>query len=257
MEKKRILIADANDEFRSVLCMVLGMEEGLCVVGATGDGLEAIDLARELVPDVIVLDLVLDLADGFEVLDALADLPTRSLILSAFVRKNLAQQIADRGGDYYMMKPCRFSSVIQRVRLLAEQGWADHLLPKAAPTVSQQTLERTISDLLREIGVPANIRGHGYLRDAVIQSIQEPNSLMAITKLLYPDIAQKHGTTAARVERAIRHAIEVAWSRGDLGALQRYFGGIVSAAKGRPTNAECIATLAERVRLGEGVPTRA
>jgi two-component system response regulator (stage 0 sporulation protein A) len=257
MEKKRVLIADANDEFRSVLCMVLGMEEGLCVVGATGDGLEAIELARDLVPDVIVLDLVLDLADGFEVLDALADLPTRSLILSAFVRKNLAQQIADRGGDYYMMKPCRFSSVIQRVRLLAEQGWAEHLLPKTTPTASQQTLERTISDLLREIGVPANIRGHGYLRDAVIQSIQEPDSLMAITKLLYPDIAQKHGTTAARVERAIRHAIEVAWSRGDLGALQRYFGGIVSAAKGRPTNAECIATLAERVRLGEGTLTRA
>jgi two-component system response regulator (stage 0 sporulation protein A) len=250
MENKKILIADASEEFRSVLCMVLEAEEGLSVVGETGDGLEAIEMAENLVPDVLVMDLVLDLVDGFEVLAALEKLPTRCLVLSAFVRKGLAQQIADKGGDYYMMKPCQFSSIIERVRLLADMTWAEDLLPEPTPTFDSQRLEVAISDLLRQIGIPANILGHGYLRDAVIQSILVPDSLQSVTKVLYPAIAKKRGTTGSRVERAIRHAIEVAWGRGDSAVLRSYFGGTISPLSGRPTNAACIATLAEQVRLG-------
>ena len=246
--KKRILIADTSEEFRSALAEALESEEGLEVVGQTNDGQDAIRLTRELAPDILVMDLVLGRADGFDVLDAVNTLPVSTLVLSGFARGAMADQVAARGGDYYMVKPCRIPSVIERVRLLANQHWCEDLLPNQ-PSALRQTLETNVTAIIHEIGVPAHIKGYQYLREAIIMTVEDMEVINAVTKILYPEVARKFGTTASRVERAIRHAIEVAWDRGDLDTLQKYFGFTVSNSKGKPTNSEFIAMIADRLQL--------
>ena len=223
--KKTILIADTSEEFRTVLAEAIQAEEGLEVVGQTGDGQEAIQLVQDRDPDVLVMDLVLERMDGFDVLEAVKARPMSTLILSSFARGCMADQVAARGGDYYMMKPCRIASVVERVRLLAAQHWSEGEEGAASPASARQTLE------------------------AIIMTVEDMDVINAVTKVLYPEVARKFGTTASRVERAIRHAIEVAWDRGDLDTLQKYFGFTVSNSKGKPTNSEFIAMIADRLQL--------
>ncbi len=246
--KKTILIADTSEEFRTALAEALQSEEGLEVVGQTNDGQDAIRLTRELAPDILVMDLVLGRADGFDVLDAVSTLPVSTLVLSGFARGAMADQVAVRGGDYYMVKPCRIPSVIERIRLLGSQHWCEDLLPNQ-PSALRQTLEANVTAIIHEIGVPAHIKGYQYLREAIIMTVEDMEVINAVTKILYPEVARKFGTTASRVERAIRHAIEVAWDRGDLDTLQKYFGFTVSNSKGKPTNSEFIAMIADRLQL--------
>ena len=246
--KKTILIADTSEEFRTALAEALQSEEGLEVVGQTNDGQDAIRLTRELAPDILVMDLVLGRADGFDVLDAVSTLPVSTLVLSGFARGAMADQVAARGGDYYMVKPCRIPSVVERVRLLGSQHWCEDLLPNQ-PSALRQTLETNVTAIIHEIGVPAHIKGYQYLREAIIMTVEDMEVINAVTKILYPEVARKFGTTASRVERAIRHAIEVAWDRGDLDTLQKYFGFTVSNSKGKPTNSEFIAMIADRLQL--------
>ena len=245
--KKTVLIADSSEEFRSVLAETLSGEEGLEVIGVTGDGQEAIQLAQSKGPDVLVMDLVLERVDGFDVLEATKSLPLSTLILSSFAKGSMAEQIASRGGSYYMVKPCRLSSVVERIRLLASQHWAENLLPD--PNAGRQSLESNVTAIIHEIGVPAHIKGYQYLREAIMMTVENMEVINAVTKILYPEVARKFGTTASRVERAIRHAIEVAWDRGDLDTLQKYFGFTVSNSKGKPTNSEFIAMIADRLQL--------
>ena len=252
--KKTILIADSNDDFRATLEEALSGEEDLELVGQTGDGQETIRLAQELTPDVLVMDLVLGRIDGFDVLDAIQSLHVTTLILSGFVKGCMADQVAAKGGDYYMMKPCRVSSVVERIRLLASQHWMDVLDPSAASrsaaaAAARQNLEANVTAIIHEIGVPAHIKGYQYLREAIMMAVEDMDVINAVTKVLYPRVAEQFGTTASRVERAIRHAIEVAWDRGDLDTLQKYFGFTVSNSKGKPTNSEFIAMIADRLVL--------
>ncbi len=246
--KKTILIADTSEEFRTALAEALQSEEGLEVVGQTNDGQDAIRLTRELAPDILVMDLVLGRADGFDVLDAVSTMPVSTLVLSGFARGAMADQVAARGGDYYMVKPCRIPSVVERIRLLGSQHWCEDLLPNQ-PSALRQTLEANVTAIIHEIGVPAHIKGYQYLREAIIMTVEDMEVINAVTKILYPEVARKFGTTASRVERAIRHAIEVAWDRGDLDTLQKYFGFTVSNSKGKPTNSEFIAMIADRLQL--------
>ena len=166
------------------------------------------------------------------------------LVLSAFGGPALAGQISQRGGDYCMLKPCRPQSVVERARLLCD-----------VPALQLQEegdardLERQVTAIIHEIGVPAHIKGYQYLREAIGLAVADMEIINAVTKVLYPAVAKKFGTTASRVERAIRHAIEVAWDRGDLETLQKYFGYTVSNAKGKPTNSEFIAMIADRISL--------
>ncbi|MPM96653.1 Stage 0 sporulation protein A [bioreactor metagenome] len=146
-----------------------------------------------------------------------------------------------------MLKPCKISAVVERVRLLLAQGWAESSVPAPAP--AGQSLESVVTSIIHEIGVPAHIKGYQYLREAIIMTVQDMDVINAVTKVLYPEVSKKFGTTASRVERAIRHAIEVAWDRGDLETLQKYFGYTVSNAKGKPTNSEFIAMIADRLQL--------
>ena len=243
--KTRVLVADASEEFRRVLTASLSEEAGLEVAGETADGPELLRLVEERNPDVIVMDLVLTGMDGLEVLGQLLEraCKPRVLVLSGFARGSVAELAASGGADYYMMKPCRLSTVAERVRQLAAPAEAGEDGP------GRENLETTVTAIIHEIGVPAHIKGYQYLREAIIIAVGDMEVINAVTKVLYPEVAKRFGTTASRVERAIRHALEVAWDRGDLETLQKYFGYTVSNAKGKPTNSEFIAMIADRLQL--------
>ena len=245
-DKKRIVLADAAEEFRQMLADMISGEADLTVCAQTGSGEELLDLIARHRPDVVIMDLMLAGMDGLEVLEELGEDRPKVLVLSAFGGPALAGQISQRGGNYCMLKPCRAQSVIERARLLCD-----------APALQLQEegdardMERQVTAIIHEIGVPAHIKGYQYLREAIGLAVADMEIINAVTKVLYPAVAKKFGPTASRVERAIRHAIEVAWDRGDLETLQKYFGYTVSNAKGKPTNSEFIAMIADRISLDD------
>ena len=240
--RKRIIIADSSEEFRRLLAGGLAGEDDMELVGETGDGVEVLQMAQTLHADVVIMSLVLGRMDGLEVLENMNSMEQRPrvLILSNFVRGNVAELAARRGADYFMMKPCNMSAVLERIRQLANGVSERGMDPN---------LESTVTSIIHEIGVPAHIKGYQYLREAILIAVGDMEVINAVTKVLYPQVAKHFGTTASRVERAIRHAIEVAWDRGDLETLQKYFGYTVSNAKGKPTNSEFIAMIADRLQL--------
>ena len=249
LERKiKVLVADAGEEFRHILVEQLESEAGIEVVGETGDGEEALKLAERATPDVLLMDLVLNQADGVEVLQTVAQREERPkvLVLSSFARGSVAELAAAAGADYYMRKPCRLTAVAERVRQLATLQETEE---SAGEEEKARNLENIVTAIIHEIGVPAHIKGYQYLREAIIIAVGDMDVINAVTKILYPEVAKRFGTTASRVERAIRHAIEVAWDRGDLETLQKYFGYTVSNAKGKPTNSEFIAMIADRLQL--------
>ena len=246
-EQKRIVLADAAEEFRRMLAEVMEKEPDLDIVGQTGSGEELLDLISRHRPDVVVMDLMLAGMDGLEVLERLGSNRPRVLVLSAFSGPNLAEQISQCGGDYCMLKPCRAQTVIERTRRLTTAPSMEDVREEA----KARDLERQVTAIIHDIGVPAHIKGYQYLREAITLAVGDMEVINAVTKVLYPAVAKKFGTTASRVERAIRHAIEVAWDRGDLETLQKYFGYTVSNAKGKPTNSEFIAMIADRISLDD------
>ncbi len=244
MSTTKILLADADEEFRILLSDVINAEADMEVVGSVGDGEAALKLVCGGGIDVLVMDLVLGGIDGLELLRQIGERSGRRptvLIVSGFTRGNVVNQAAALGADFFMTKPCRMDSITERVRLLRVGGL------EAAP--SRQSLETLVTAIIHEIGVPAHIKGYQYLREAILIAVEDMDVINAVTKVLYPEVAKRFGTTASRVERAIRHAIEVAWDRGDLETLQRYFGYTVNSAKGKPTNSEFIAMIADRLQL--------
>ncbi len=244
MSTTKILLADADEEFRILLADVINGEADMEVVGSVGDGEEALKLVCGGGADVLVMDLVLGGIDGLELLRQIGELSGRRptiLVISGFTRGNVVNQAAALGADFFMTKPCRMDSITERIRLLRVGGL------EAAP--SRQSLETLVTAIIHEIGVPAHIKGYQYLREAILIAVEDMDVINAVTKVLYPEVAKRFGTTASRVERAIRHAIEVAWDRGDLETLQRYFGYTVNSAKGKPTNSEFIAMIADRLQL--------
>ena len=250
MEKMRILVADSSEEYRRMITDALNAEMDMEVIDATGDGEEALELIGSEKPDAVVMEMVLSGADGLEVLTRLSESGAGEdrpviLVVSGFARGNMAQLAAAAGADYYLMKPCKMSAVAERLRQLAEMG-KEPLMDAEEPG---RNLENTVTGIIHEIGVPAHIKGYQYLREAIMIAADDMDVINAVTKVLYPEVAKRYHTTASRVERAIRHAIEVAWDRGDLEILQKYFGYTVSNAKGKPTNSEFIAMIADRLQL--------
>jgi len=246
-DRKGVVIADASVEFRQMLSDLLEEEEDLELLGQTGDGEELLELVAATRPAVVVMDLLLTGADGLEVLERMGEDRPKVVVLSAFSNTALAEEVSAKGAAYCMLKPCRPSSLIERVRRLA-----DDVEREGQEKASDRALERRVTAILHEIGVPAHIKGYQYLREGIALVVNDMDTINAVTKVLYPGIAKKFGTTASRVERAIRHAIEVAWDRGDLDTLQKYFGFTVSNAKGKPTNSEFIAMIADRIALEQG-----
>ena len=247
MESRKIIVADAGEEYRAALVQAISEESDIQVVGQTGDGSQLLQLIREQKPDLVLMDVILSQMDGVEVLQTLEELPAgerpRVIVLSALARGVMAELAVRHGADHYMTKPARSEVICQRIRQLTggEQGDAEQTY--------QYSMESRVTAIIHEIGVPAHIKGYHYLREAILYCIENMGAINAVTKILYPEVAKRYSTTPSRVERAVRHAIEVAWDRGDLDTLQKYFGFTVSNIKGKPTNSEFIAMIADRLRL--------
>ena len=257
METKiRVLIADPGEDVRALLTEVLSREEDIAVAGYAADGLEAVERIGELDPDVVLLELVLPRLDGLGVLRKLSDIDNDPavLVLTGFVNAHVVAEAAELGAAYFVSKPCDTAELLERVRQCAQtrrQPRPTLLRRTAAPAPArgEPSLEGVVTEIIHEIGVPAHIKGYQYLREAIILTINDMDAINAVTKVLYPEVARKFSTTPSRVERAIRHAIEVAWDRGDVETLQKFFGYTVSGIKGKPTNSEFIAMIADHLSL--------
>ena len=244
MENQRnVLLADGNEEFRSMLREMIDQTEDFNVVGSVGTGVDALRAAGETDPDLVILDVVLPEMDGISVIRQLRERDRnrpKILVLSAFCNDRTVAESMEKGADYYLTKPCRADSLLDRMRAVcAEPEQVDHAAE----------LKNMVTAIIHEIGVPAHIKGYQYLREAIMIAVEDMEVINAVTKVLYPEVAKRFATTPSRVERAIRHAIEVAWDRGDLETLQKYFGYTVSNTKGKPTNSEFIAMIADRLVL--------
>ena len=243
-----VLIADSSDEFCASLTEALQHTEVFQVVGTANDGEQALRMVAERKPDVLVLDLMLSKKDGISVLKAMSVMESKPITLatSRFVTDYVANAAANLGARYLMQKPCDMSALTER---LEEIRGGESLRQSVTKHTSQTNIETMVTNIIHEIGVPAHIKGYQYLREAIIIAVNDMDVINAITKVLYPQVAKTFGTTPSRVERAIRHAIEVAWDRGDLDTLQRFFGYTVSNTKGKPTNSEFIALIADKLQL--------
>jgi len=251
----RIIFADQNEDFRLLLSDSAKNENGIEVIGGTGDGAQLIKLIAEKKPDVVVMDLILQNRDGISVLreySGKSGYRPAFIIVSAFMQEKIVAESAALGAYYFISKPCDVHELFCRVREVAaesrsEAGIVGMKVNKKA--ISDRKIESMVTEVIHEIGVPAHIKGYQYIREAIIFTVKDMELINAVTKALYPMVAKKFGTTSSRVERAIRHAIEVAWDRGDIEVLQKYFGYTVSNIKGKPTNSEFIALISDRLRL--------
>ena len=243
-----VLIADSTEEFSSSLSAALLRTEGFQVIGTASDGEQAIRMIQEKRPDVLVLDLMLAKQDGISVLKAISNMEKRpaTLVTSAFITDYVSTAAVSLGAQYLMLKPCDMAALVQR---LEEIRGGENLRHSGQNRSTPASIESLVTNIIHEIGVPAHIKGYQYLREAIIIAVNDMDVINAITKVLYPQVAKTFQTTPSRVERAIRHAIEVAWDRGDLDTLQRFFGYTVSNTKGKPTNSEFIALIADKLQL--------
>ena len=248
MDKRTsILIADNSEEFCVSLSAALQRTERFAIVGTACDGEQAIKLLEERKPDILVLDLMLAKKDGLSILKSMAAWERRPAVVatSGFMTDYVASAAAGLGVAYLILKPCDMDALVDRLEELRFD--AGRSVPiRRAPG---QSIEALVTGIIHEIGVPAHIKGYQYLREAIIIAVNDMDVINAITKVLYPQVAKTFQTTPSRVERAIRHAIEVAWDRGDLDTLQRFFGYTVSNTKGKPTNSEFIALIADKLQL--------
>ncbi len=243
-----VIIADNSEEFCNSLTAILHQADRFQVLDTANDGDKAIALVADRQPDILVLDMMLAKKDGIGVLKAINTLERKPTVLatSGFVTDYVASTAANLGVRYLMLKPCDMDALVER---LEEIRGGESLRMPARCNPGKQNIETMVTGIIHEIGVPAHIKGYQYLREAIIIAVEDMDVINAITKVLYPQVAKTFQTTPSRVERAIRHAIEVAWDRGDLDTLQRFFGYTVSNTKGKPTNSEFIALIADKLQL--------
>lgn len=261
--KISVLIADDNKEFCSILNDYLLNQKDIVVTGIAKDGREALELIQQKQPDLVVLDIIMPHLDGLGVLEKLngmdLDKMPRVIVLSAVGQDKIIQQAITLGADYYVVKPFDMDIFTKRIREMfstqdvetKRRSVSTQVVQREAAATSRGPidLETEITSIIHEIGVPAHIKGYMYLREAITMVVNDMELLSAVTKELYPSIAKKYNTTASRVERAIRHAIEVAWGRGQVDAINKLFGYTVHNEKGKPTNSEFIAIIADKLRL--------
>jgi len=262
LQKIKILIADDNKDFCIILSEYLNTQPDFEVVGIAKDGLEAVDLIESKFPDVVILDIIMPHLDGLGVLERLNAMQMEKMpkviMLSAVGQDKITQKALTLGAEYYVVKPFDMEVFSKRIREcfgMAVNNEVDrknyiHTVNIVTPTgTSPRELESAITNIIHEIGVPAHIKGYIYLREAITMVVNNMELLSAITKELYPSISRKYNTTPSRVERAIRHAIEVAWGRGRVDVINNLFGYTIHNVKGKPTNSEFIAMIADKLRI--------
>ncbi len=243
-----VIIADNSEEFCASLTAALQKADGFRILGTATDGEQAVSMIQSLKPQALVLDLMLAKKDGLSVLKALSAMEQKPIVLatSGFITDYVASAAANLGVRYLMLKPCDMEALVERMK---EFRGSPTIRPLHTGKGGQPNIETMVTNIIHEIGVPAHIKGYQYLREAIMIAVNDMDVINAITKVLYPQVAKTFQTTPSRVERAIRHAIEVAWDRGDLDTLQRFFGYTVSNTKGKPTNSEFIALIADKLQL--------
>ena len=252
MRKKiTVMVADDNPEFRDLMADAINSEPDFDVIFRTSDGSEAISNLKSSCPDVLVISSVLPQVDGLGVVQALSESASEKrpivFMVSPFSTEQLTSEAAELGVTYFMVKPFKFTTLIDRLRMFAGESVINRRAD--LPAASQESIELMVTSIIHEIGVPAHIKGYQYLRESIILAVNNIDIINSVTKVLYPTVAKKFSTTPSRVERAIRHAIETAWNRGDLDILNKFFGYTVSNTKGKPTNSEFIAMIADKLNL--------
>lgn len=249
--KVRVIIADDNKEFCHSLKSSLEKESFLEVVGIAYDGKEAYEMILEKRPDILLTDIIMPYMDGLALLgklnaNTMLSKKPKTIVFSSMGYENIINKAMNLGAAYFLAKPFEASSLIDRIKDICTSGEETQLKPVAK---SKNDLETNITMYIQQLGVPAHIKGYQYIRDAIAMVIDDMDTINSITKLLYPTVAKHYNTTASRVERAIRHAIEVAWDRGNPEILNEFFGYTILGSKGKPTNSEFIALIADKIRL--------
>lgn len=249
-EAIKVAIADDNRDFADIMQECLSQQPDINLVGVAYNGEEVLAIIDDKKPDVVILDIIMPHLDGIGVLEritAMSGKRPKVIMLTALGQENITQRVVELGADYYILKPFNMDVLISRIRQLASTITSQR--PAATQSIKARPLDVEVTNIIREIGIPAHIKGYQYLRDAIMMIINEIELLGAVTKVLYPMIAEKYSTTPSRVERAIRHAIEVAWSRGNMDMINRLFGYTVKLEKGKPTNSEFMAMIADKLRM--------
>ncbi|MGI6574503.1 MAG: sporulation transcription factor Spo0A [bacterium] len=247
------MIADDNKEFCNLVQEYINKQEDMRVDGIAYNGEEVLQLLANSCPDILILDIIMPHLDGIGVLEkmdemALSQRP-KIIMLTAFGQESITQRVVSLGVDYYILKPCNLDILINRIRQLA----ANAPVTRSSVSSRGRNIDLEITSIIHQLGVPAHIKGYLYLREAILMVVNDIELLGAVTKELYPLIAEKFDTTPSRVERAIRHAIEVAWGRGNVETINNLFGYTIDLDRGKPTNSEFIAMIADKLRLGSKV----
>jgi len=252
-----IAIADDNEKILEILGEIVKSDKELNLVGQAKNGEDMYHIIKNKQPDVVLLDLIMPRMDGLTVMDlvnndnSLKKCPD-FIVITAVGQEKITEDAFRKGANYYIMKPFSNKTVLNRIKDTKREKKQERRHTEAEyieQEGKEEDLENVVTNMIHEIGVPAHIKGYHYLRDSIIMAVEDMDVLNAITKVMYPMVAKKHQTTASRVERAIRHAIEVAWSRGKLDTLDELFGYTVSTGKGKPTNSEFVALIADTIRL--------
>lgn len=257
MNHLSVAIADDNQKILDLLEKVIGTDQELDLVGKAKNGEEMCRIIKEKNPDVVLLDLIMPKMDGLTVMDQTNQDKSVSkrpyfIVITAVGQEKITEDAFNKGANYYIMKPFNNRMLLERIKFVRKMTHGTERRPEelvTGQTPGGENLENRVTNMLHEIGIPAHIKGYHYLRDAIMMAVEDMDVLNAITKILYPTVAKKYQTTSSRVERAIRHAIEVAWSRGKLDTLDELFGYTVSTGKGKPTNSEFIALIADTIQL--------
>lgn len=269
MENVNVVIVDDNPMILNTLDEVISSEAGLSVIGRADNGKDAIDMIKDTQPDVVLLDLVMPQMDGITVVENIKKKTSMLknpafIILSAVGGEQMTEEAFQAGANYFLMKPFDKDILVNKIRRIGKRPVRpvpgkvlEAPLKAATPEEAamnreeymKEHLETDITKMLHELGIPAHIKGYQYLRDAISMVVRDREMMEAVTKILYPEIAKKNYTSSSRVERAIRHAIEVAWGRGSLEVIDELFGYTISTGKGKPTNSEFIALIADKVCL--------
>ena len=236
-----VILSEPNEEYRAMLTAVIEGSGEFTVVGTAGDGPATLDLLNNTDADLLIIEPILPKLDGLGVISRVEEnRRPKIIILSRFYSPQMVEEASSLGVAYFLTKPCEENSLLDRMRALADRRSSNMRIPD---------LEGQVTAIIHEVGVPAHIKGYQYVREAILIAVEDMDVINSVTKVLYPEVAKRFRTTPSRVERAIRHAIEVAWDRGDLETLQKFFGYTVSLTKGKPTNSEFIAMISDRIRL--------
>ncbi len=250
----KVVSIDDSKEIREGFCEYFKSNQKVSIVGTASNGAEGLELIKREKPDVVILDIVMPKLDGLGLLEKLADenISSKIIMYSAIGNDKVVQRSFALGAQYYIMKPCSLADIEQRIL----EACAVNTIPMSVISVAgtdapitENNLESVITDIIHDIGVPAHIKGYSYLREAIGLCIKDDEFINSITKLLYPTVAKNFSTTSSRVERAIRHAIEVAWNRGREEILTDIFGYTIDTNKGKPTNGEFIAMISDSIKL--------